>query len=549
LKTSCRPAPAIGAGGRSTSRPFRTTLASVVLEIPSGEGWDQARASEMARSTFYVTTAIDYANDLPHLGNVLEKVQADCIARYRRLSGDRVHFVTGMDEHGQTVAWKAASRAAAPHVWVDAIAAAYQEVLRTLAISCDDFIRTTEPRHARAVRDVLRRILQLHPADVYEAACTGFYCAGCEAFKADDDLVEGRCEAHPTIALEWVEERNHFFRLSAYAPRLRAYFEAHPEFVVPAVRFEEARRLVASGLRDVAISRRGVRWGMTFPDAPEHTVYVWFDALVNYLSATGFPDDRYDQLWPADLHIVGPDIMRFHAVLWPAMLMAAELELPRQIWAHGWLKTNGARFSKTAGVGISLQEAIERHGPDALRYFLLLAMPWDGDGEFSWERFESVYTAELATNLGSLASRTLALISGQREGRVPPAAADGELDRSHRSVLERYREVMDALRLSEGALELGRLGRLANRHLDERGIAEASRAAGQDQALAELHRALVRVAALAYPFMPAKAEELYRALGGHGSIAMLRWEQVAQPDTAGWQVVSGDPLFPTDAAR
>mgnify|MGYP000156119913 CR=1 FL=1 len=514
-------------------------------------GADPRPPTSRAPRPFYVTTAIDYANGVPHLGHALEKIQADCVARYHRLGGERVHFVTGLDEHGQTVAQTARSAGATPRAWVDAIAAEYREVMAALAISCDDFIRTSEPRHARAVQEVFRRICRLHPGDVYESVHSGFYCGGCESFKLPDDLVDGQCAEHPTIDVEWVDERSHFFRLSAYARPLQAHYQAHPDFVVPPSRLDEMRSLVAEDLPDFAISRSRLPWGIPFPGAPGHTFHVWFDALVNYLSATGFPEQGYELLWPADVQVVGPDITRFHAVVWPAMLMAAGLELPRRIWVHGWLRTDGARFSKTAGVRVPLDEAVARHGSDALRYYLLVAMPWDGDGEFSWERFDSVYEEALAGDLGSLVSRSVETIVRHGGGRIPPATAESELDRSQRRLLERYRSAMDALQLRAGALQLGLLGRAATRYLDERegrSASAKSKAAELDETVGAVHRSLVRIAALAQPFMPGKGEELYRLLGGSGSVTGLSWDEIALPATAGWQVASGDPLFPDGSA-
>jgi methionyl-tRNA synthetase len=497
-----------------------------------------------AARPFYLTTAIDYANGMPHLGHALEKIEADCVARYRRLGG-HVHFVTGLDEHGQTVARTADEAGCAPQGWVDGIAAAYREALTALSISFDDFIRTTEPRHARAVREVLRRIRRLQPADIYVAPCSGFYCGGCETFKLSHELVADHCAEHPTIDLEWVDERAYFFRLSAYAERLRAHYDAHPHFVVPPGKFEEIRVLVSRELPDVAISRSQPRWGIPFPGAPRHTVHVWFDALVNYLSATGFPNEGYELLWPADLQLIGPDITRFHAVVWPAMLMAAGLELPQQVWAHGWLRADGARFSKIAGVGVTLEEAIARHGPDVLRYYLLVSMPWEGDGEFSWGRFDAVATG-VADTLENLVSRAVTMIVGHNGGRIPPAHSDGELDRAHGRVLAQYRSAMDALQLGEGARQLGFLGSVTTDYLDERARAEVAApgtTAEADEAVAAVHRALVRIAALAQPFMPGTADALYRTLGGRGSIAELGWTGLAHPDTSGWQVASGEQLF------
>ena len=494
----------------------------------------------MAQTRFHITTAIDYANGLPHLGHAFEKIEADCVARYRRLIGDRVHFVTGLDEHGQTVAQYALNAGIPPQAWVDEIANEYRDVLRTLSVSCDDFIRTTEPRHARAVREVLRRIEQRRPDDIYEATCTGWYCRGCEAFKLPNDLFEGRCPEHPTLDPEWVEERSRFFRLSAYTERLRDHYDTHADFVVPGATFDQMRSLVVSGLRDCPISRNQP-WGLLFPGAPGYTIHVWFDALVSYLSGTGFPDQRYEQLWPADVQIVGPDITHYHGVLWPAMLMAAGLEPPRRIWTHGWLRMDGARFAKTARVRVPLSEAVTRHGVDALRYFLLLTMPWEGNGDFSWGRFDSVYATDLA-NLGKLTSRAVSLTICGAEGRVPHAGTDGELDQSHRTVVAEYREAMSALHVREGALTIVRLVDLANRYADRwlpSTRSTAPRTTLRDDKLAELHRAVVRIAVLAQPFMPSTAEELYRTIGGRGSIADLRWHELAHPSTGGWEVVSG----------
>lgn len=499
-----------------------------------------------ARTAYYVTTAIDYANGPPHLGHALEKIQADCLARYRRIGRARVHFVIGLDEHGQTVAQTAHDAGAAPQAWVDAIAADYKQAMARLAVSYDDFIRTTEARHARAVRELLRRIRRRHPEDVYEAAHAGSYCRGCETYKRSEDLVDGRCAAHPTIDVEWVDERIHLFRLSAYAGRLRAHYAAHPDFVVPPATFEEVRGFVAGELRDVAISS-SVSWGIPFPDAPGLTFHVWFDALVNYLSATGFPAQRHKLLWPPALQLVGPDITRFHAVVWPAMLIAAGIEPPRQIWAHGWLLTDGARFSKTAGVPVTLEAAAERHGSDALRFYLLTVMPWGGDGDFSLEQFDAVYGEVLAGGLGKLVSRALELIVRHCGGRIPPGAAT-ELDRSHRSLLEQYRGAMDGLRLRDGAGQLELLGQVTMRYLDERERATAAAGPAElDETVAAVHRALVRIAAVMQPFMPAGGEALYGVLGGRGSVAELSWEEISEPVTGGWRVVPGDPLFPEGA--
>ena len=320
---------------------------------------------------YFLTTAIDYSNGDPHLGHALEKVGADCIARYHRLRGDQVHFLMGMDEHSQSVIQAAARANVSPREWVDRMATTFANYWRTLECSNDDWIRTTEPRHVRGVVALLERIQQRRADDLYVADYEGLYCTGCEEFKQPAQIVNGHCIEHPTLDLIPTKERNHFFRLSAYGQRLLRLIGTNELRVEPAIRRNEVVRLIEAGLQDVSISRQRLPWGIPFPGDAEQTVYVWFDALINYLSATGFPDPGYERLWPADLHVVGKGITRFHCIIWPAMLLAAGLELPRLVWAHGYVQWEGTKMSKTAGTAVSLGAAIERHGADALRYFLL----------------------------------------------------------------------------------------------------------------------------------------------------------------------------------
>ena len=291
---------------------------------------------------FYLTTAIDYSNGEPHLGHALEKIGADCIARYRRLSGDNVHFLMGMDEHSQSVLQASARTNVTPQGWVDRMGATFADYWRRLNCSNDDWIRTTEPRHARAVTAFLERIRQRHPEDLFEAEYTGLYCTGCEEFKTDAQIVNGHCIEHPTLELVPTKERNHFFRLSAYRDTVLERIHSGAFRVEPDIRRNEVVRLLEAGLQDISISRQRQAWGIPYPGDAQQTVYVWFDALINYLSATGFPDAGYDRLWPADLHVVGKGITRFHCVIWPAMLMAAELPTPREVWAHGYVQWSGA---------------------------------------------------------------------------------------------------------------------------------------------------------------------------------------------------------------
>ena len=312
---------------------------------------------------FYLTTAIDYSNGDPHLGHALEKVGADCIARYRRLRGDQVHFLMGMDEHSQAVVQAAEENGYTPQAWVDLMAARFAEFWERLEVSNDDWIRTTEPRHREAVTELLRRIERRNPDDLYVGDSEGLYCTGCEEFKQPAQIVDGHCIEHPTLELVRTRERNHFFRLSRYRDTLLELITSGEFRVEPAIRRNEIVRLLEDGLQDISVSRHRLSWGIPFPGDPEQTVYVWFDALVNYLSATGFPAAGYERLWPADLHVVGKGITRFHCVIWPAMLLAAGEAVPRGVWAHGYVQWEGTKMSKTAGTAVTLGEAIDRHGP------------------------------------------------------------------------------------------------------------------------------------------------------------------------------------------
>ena len=390
-------------------------------------------------SKFYLTTAIDYSNGDPHLGHALEKIGADCIARYRRLRGDAVHFLMGMDEHSQSVIQAAARASVTPQVWVDRMANLFADFWRRLHCSHDDWIRTTEPRHIRGVTALLKRIKERRPDDLFVADYEGLYCTGCEEFKSGAQIVNGHCIEHPTLDLVPTKERNHFFRLSAYRDRMLALIRKGELAVGPAIRRNEVLRLLEGGLQDISISRVRLPWGIPFPDDAEQTVYVWFDALINYLSATGFPEKGYERLWPADLHVIGKGITRFHCVIWPAMLLAADLALPRRIWAHGYVQLAGAKMSKTAGTSVNLSEAIDRYGADALRWFLLREIGFENDGDFSWERFEARYTADLADTLGNLISRALSMVDRYRAGVVPrdPTGFATPLERDARAQIGR----------------------------------------------------------------------------------------------------------------
>ena len=390
-------------------------------------------------SKFYLTTAIDYSNGDPHLGHALEKVGADCIARYRRLRGDQVHFVMGMDEHAQAVLQ------AAQQNGLDATGMGRPDgrSVRGLLAASRVQSRRLDPddgaETSATVTALLEAIARRSPDDLFVGEYEGLYCIGCEEFKQPAQIVNGRCIEHPTLELIPTKERNHFFRLSRYRDRLLELIRSGEFRVEPEIRRNEIVRLLEDGLQDISVSRQRLAWGIPFPGDTDQTVYVWFDALINYLSATGYPDPGYDRLWPADLHVVGKGITRFHCVIWPAMLLSAGVALPREVWAHGYVQWEGAKMSKTAGTAVSLGEAIDRHGPDALRYFLLREVGFEADGNFTWERFDERYTADLADGFGNLVSRSLAMIGKYRDGIVPSSSERTSLDDAGRQCRRRVR--------------------------------------------------------------------------------------------------------------
>ena len=504
-------------------------------------------------SKFYLTTAIDYSNGDPHLGHALEKVGADCIARYRRLRGDQVHFLMGMDEHSQSVIDAAERAKVTPRAWVDRMAGLFADYWKKLECSNDDWIRTTEPRHIQGVVALLERIQQRRPDDMFVADYEGLYCTGCEEFKQGAQIVDGHCIEHPTLELVPTKERNHFFRLSVYRDRVLERITSGQLSVEPVIRRNEVIRLLEAGLQDVSISRQRLPWGIPFPGDPDQTIYVWFDALINYLTATGFPAAGYDTRWPADLHIIGKNITRFHCVIWPAMLLAADLPLPRAVWAHGYVLWEGAKMSKTAGTVVTLGTAIERHGVDALRYFLLREVGFEGDGNFTWERFDARYTADLADTFGNLVSRTLSMVERYRGGVVPadPRNGDTPLERASRDALAAYAGAMDALGLQDGAAQVIELASRANRYVEETApwkLAKEKKEAELDSVLANLVRTVARLAVLAAPFIPGKAPLIWRALGAPRPLETVGFADLTGLAVTGQRVTKPPPLFPKPEA-
>jgi methionyl-tRNA synthetase len=486
-------------------------------------------------SRFFITTAIDYPNSRPHIGTAFEKIGADVQARFRRMEGYSVHFLMGNDENTIKVSQRAAELNVDPQQYVDDMARQFREVWTTLEISFDDFIQTSEPRHHQGCQKFIQAVADA--GDIYKKAYRGLYCNGCEAFKTEKELVDGRCPNHPQTPLREVEEENYFFRLSAFGDRLLAHYEAHPEFMQPESRRNEIINLVESGLQDVSISRKGFTWGIPVPFDPEQTIYVWFDALLNYITAIGYGTDeeRFQTIWPADVHVIGKDITRFHCALWPAMLMSARVPLPKQVFGHGFVYNKGAKISKSAGTAIDPMDVFRVHGADAFRYYFMRECPFGGDGQFSDERFAEVYNADLADNLGNLYSRTISMCVRYFQGDLSGPAVDSTFWLAGLDLDALVRELRALVASFEYSLALQRIWQdvlgAANRYIETtqpfkliKTDREACRAV-----LVNLAEALRVIAILIKPFVPRTAETFYRAFPFDEA---QRWEKVGYRDAA-----------------
>jgi methionyl-tRNA synthetase len=469
-------------------------------------------------SSFYVTTPIYYVNAAPHLGHAYTTIAADVLARHHRQRGEAVFFLTGTDEHGEPVADAAHAAGVEPQELADRNAERFKALAPRLGASNDFFIRTTDPEHAAVVQEVLGRVRE--NGFVYEGVYEGWYCPRCADFKADNEIDAGnRCPIHH-IELVREQEENYFFRLSAFQERLQRWYEEHEGWVAPRTRANEALSFIRSGLRDVPLTRRRLTWGVPVPWDSEHVFYVWFDALLNYYSALSYAragEDLTQTFWPADCHVIAKDILRFHTVYWPALLMAAELELPRKVFVHGYLLMEGEKMSKSLGNVLDPFAVIERYGADALRFYLLRDVSFGQDGSVSTAAFEGRYESELANELGNLASRTIAMIARYREGTVPAAEPDAALAPDFEGLAERVCELIDRVELTVALDEIWQRVRRLNRYVEEQApwqlAKDPERAADLDRVLATLAEGLRVVAVLLHPYLPASTQRLLDALG------------------------------------
>lgn len=508
----------------------------------------------MPKDTFYITTPIYYVNDLPHLGHAYTTIAADAAARWRRLLGERVFLLTGTDEHGQKVMRTAHEHDTTPEEWCERIVPRWHEVWELLDITHDDFIRTTEPRHTDRVQEFVQAIYD--QGDIYQDVYTGPYCVSCEEFKEAEDLLEGDlCPIHER-PVDHLEEENWFFRQSAYADQLLKLYDERPGFVRPEGRLNEVRSLVAGGLKDISLSRSSFPWGVPVPWDPDQVIYVWIDALQNYITAVGYgaDQDRFERHWPADIHIVGKDILRFHAVTWPAMLLAAGLEPPRQVYAHGWLLVGGKKMSKTALTGIHPQDLASTFGSDALRYYLLRDISFGQDGNISWEGLHERYTSDLANDLGNLVHRALNMVDAYCDGVVPEAPLDdteaGQRLREDRAeAAEGMRARMEDLDFRGGLESLWRLIHGANRYIESRAPWHLNRDGSTGEVQTVMYTAVdcIRAIAVLSSFtLPVTARGIWERLGLEGSPEDQTLPAGVEPGAmpAGVRVAKGEVLFP-----
>ncbi len=475
-----------------------------------------------ARMPYYLTTPIFYVNGAPHLGHAYTAIAADVLARFKRLDGEEVHFLSGTDEHGQKVERAAAEAGLDPQAFTDAISAQFESMLAAMGVSNDDFIRTTSARHQAGAIALWQRLAG--SGDIYLGHYEGWYALRDEDFVPEDQLTiadDGTRLAPTGAPVEWVREPNYLFRLSAYQDRLLAHYEANPDFVGPSSKRNEMLSFIRGGLKDLSVSRSSFRWGIPVPGDPAHVMYVWLDALANYITAIGYPDESAAlwRFWPADLHIVGKDIQRFHAVYWPAFLMAAGLPVPKRIFAHGWWTVEGQKMSKSIGNVIDPVSLVETYGLDPVRYFLLREVPFGNDGDFSARALVRRLNIELANDLGNLAQRVLPLIARNCDARLPaPGEAtpdDQAFLQSARDLPGLMREQMDRQALHEAIEEVWRVIRAGNAYIDRQAPWALRRTdpARMADVLRVLADALRIIATVLQPVMPGSMGRMLDQLG------------------------------------
>jgi len=512
----------------------------------------------MSAETFYLTTPIYYVNDAPHIGHAYTTVAGDVLTRWHRQRGERVWFLTGTDEHGEKVLNTATANNTSPQEWCDTLVEnKWKPVWKALNIANDDFIRTTEPRHMDRVQRFMQQLKDA--GHIYAGKFEGPYCVGCEEFKLPGDLEDGNCKVHgkPCAMLS---EDNWFFKLSAFVPALLEHYRKNPDACQPESARNEVVAFLESGVRDLSISRSSFDWGIPVPWDQEQVIYVWFDALLNYATAVGLGDEagsagaeKFAATWPANVHLVGKDILRFHAVIWPAMLMAAGLPVPGKVFAHGWLLVGGEKMSKSKLTGIAPETITDHFGVDAFRYYFLRAIPFGSDGSFSWEDMGARYTSELANDFGNLASRLIAMIEKYCDGAIPAPTATSELAPLLAQTVTQADAAMCALDFQGGINAIMDFCKRVNGYVTEQEpwalAKDPANAAKLNEVLYNTAESLRALTVLLHPIMPATTETLWQSLGADLTLGELATQQIASVGTwgqlpKGSRVIKGAVLFP-----
>ncbi|MVP00188.1 methionine--tRNA ligase [Paenibacillus lutrae] len=505
--------------------------------------------------TFYLTTPIYYPSDKLHIGHAYTTVVGDALARYKRLRGYDVMYLTGTDEHGQKIERKAQEKGLTPQAFVDEIVTGIKELWSRLEISYDDFIRTTDKRHTDAVQQIFARLLE--QGDIYLGTYEGWYCTPCEAFFLENKLENGNCPdcGRP---VEWVKEESYFFRMSKYVDRLLQYYDENPDFIQPESRKNEMiNNFIKPGLEDLAVSRTTFDWGVKVPGDPKHVIYVWIDALSNYITALGYGSEdpsKYERYWPANVHLMSKEIVRFHTIYWPIMLMALDLPLPKKVYAHGWLMMKDGKMSKSKGNVVDPVTLIDRYGLDALRYYLLREVPFGSDGTFTPESFVERINYDLANDLGNLLNRTLAMLGKYFDGVLPvfeqgATEFDADLIQTAQSTVDNVEKLMDKMEFNSALAAIWALVRRANKYIDETQPWNLAKEESQRGALGSVMYALLEaqriVSVLLQPFLTRTPAKIWAQLGIEAG-ELTAWDSARTFGLlpAGTQTAKGDPMFP-----